>query len=111
LSGLLLREPSLPKETLLRKSLEKDWSRLKRAFEQFREHHWNPSLIASVEIYDLRKYDRGIDYPLRRLLDSREYGMRIRVFGCPSSQFGRHPFRWNEKVWSMVRVKEFLVRT
>ncbi len=91
------------------KNLEKDWERVRKAFEQFKQHHWNPSLIVSIGIYDLRKYDRGIDFALRRLLDSKEYREKIRTFGAPSSQFGRHPFRWDNKVWESVRVKEFLV--
>ena len=89
--------------------LGEDWQRLRHAFDEVKQHHWNPSLILSVEIYDLRKYDRGIDYPLRRLLASKEYGNKIRTFGAPSGQFGRHPFYWDEKVWLLIRVKEFLV--
>lgn len=81
------------------------WIRFNTVWDRFLEGHWNPSLVLSVSIYDLRKIDRSIDHVLRKLLDS-EYKDRIRLYGAPSSQFGRHPFRDNEgRVWLLIRRK------
>ena len=85
-------------------TLEQDWERVFRVYEQVRKAHWNPQIVVSLEIYDLRKVDRGIDYPLRRLLNS-EYRKNIRTYGAPSSAFGRHPFISSDgKHWLLIRV-------
>ena len=87
-------------------TLKDDFVRVLAVWKTVKTNHWNPSLVLFEEIYDMRKFDRGIDYPLRRLLDSEEYGNKIRVYGCPSSCFGKHPFQWDNKVWLLIRVKE-----
>jgi len=85
--------------------LKDDWQRVCSVWNKVKNNHWNPYLVIFEEIYDMRKIDRGIDYPLRRLLNSKEYGNKIRTYGCPSSMFGRHPFRWDNKVWLLIQVK------
>ena len=89
----------------MKHDLNKDWDRVVKAWQTYKENHWNPSLVLSITIYELRKLDRGIDYPLRRLLDSKEYGNRIRTYGAPTHHFGRYPFRWDKKHWLLIRVK------
>jgi len=84
--------------------IENDWKRVCDVWFKIKNAHWNPSLVICEEIYDMRKVDRGIDYPLRRLLDSKEYGYKICTYGCPSFMFGRHPFRWDNKVWLLIRI-------
>lgn len=89
----------------MKHDLKKDWERVVNVWNTYKDNHWNSTLIISISIYDLRKIDRGIDYPLRRLLDSEEYGNRIQVYGCPTSHFGRHPFKWNNRHWLLIRIK------
>ncbi len=89
----------------MKNSLSQDWERVVKAWNTYNINHWNPSLVLFIEIYDLRKIDRGIDYPLRRLLDSEKYRSRIRCYGCTSSGFGRYPFRWNGRKWLLIRIK------
>jgi hypothetical protein len=85
-------------------TLEQDWDRVFKVYEQVRNAHWCPRLVISLEIYDLRKVDQGIDYPLRRLLDS-DYRKNIRTYGAPSSEFGRHPFISSDgRHWLLIRV-------
>lgn len=89
----------------MKHNLKADWERVVRVWRTCKENHWNPSLVLFAEIYALRKIDRSIDYPLRRLLDSQEYGNRIRTYGCPPHMFGRHPFKWKGKHWLLIKVK------
>lgn len=86
-------------------TLEEDWKRVLDVWNKVKAKHWNPRIMLFETIYEMRKMDRGIDYPLRRLLNSKEYRGRIRTYGCPSSAFGRHPFKWNNKVWLLVEIK------
>jgi hypothetical protein len=73
-------------------TLEEDWKRVEKAFTRYKQNHWNPQLIYSINIYDLRKFDRGIDYPLRRLLESKEYGNNLRLFGAPTPSGSEEKF-------------------
>ena len=85
--------------------LENDWNRLLTAWQKFKERHGAPDLVMSASIYDLRAIDREVNYSLRRLLNS-PYKERIRLYGAPSRQFGKHPFRYDGKVWYSVRIIE-----
>lgn len=85
--------------------LRDDYERVKRAWDAFKKSHWNPSLVLSVHITELRKLDRGIDYPLKRLMNSQEYARKIRAYGAPSHKTARSPFKWNGKHYTLIRVK------
>lgn len=88
-------------------TIEEDWERVSRVWNKVRQSHWNPQLAVFLSIYNLRKIDRGIDYPLRRLLRSEKYRHRIRLYGGPTGSFGRYPFRDGEgRVWSLIKLKE-----
>jgi len=96
------------KEVSLRKhkdSIDDDWDRVLSVWSRIKNAHFDPSIKLFEDIYEMRKVDRGIDYPLRRLLGSEKYKSRIRVYGGTSSSFGRHPFRWDGKHWLLIRVK------
>lgn len=89
-------------------NLEQDWERVLDVWVRIKDAFPNPEMRLFESIYEMRKLDRGIDYPLRRLLDSEKYGQRIRVYGSISGGFGRSPFRWDNKVWLLIRVKTSL---
>ncbi len=86
-------------------NLDKDWRRVVAVWEKWKSLLPYPRMGLFAGIVDLRKHDRGIDFPLRRLLDSEKYGDCIRTYGAPSSKYPRYPFRWNNKVWDSVRIK------
>lgn len=86
-------------------SLKEDWERVVDVWVRVMDMSSNPDMLLFESIYEMRKLDRGIDFPLRRLLDSKEYGGRIRTYGSTSSGFGRHPFRWDNKIWLLIRLK------
>lgn len=89
----------------MRHNLDEDWNRVVEIWRKWIGDHPLPDMALFAMITDLRKYDKGIDYPLRRLLASSEYGQGIRVYGAPPSKYPRYPFRWNKKIWALVRVK------
>jgi hypothetical protein len=86
-------------------SLEQDWERVLDVWIRVKDALPNPEMQLFESIYEMRKLDRGIDHPLRRLLDSDKYGSKIRTYGSTSNGFGKHPFKWDNKVWLLIRVK------
>lgn len=93
-------------------TLEEDWERVKKAFIEAKKND-NP-IFAANHMFgycrypkELRKADnRGIDFALRRLLDSDEYQDRIRLYGAPTGHFGRNPFIDSKGYkWALVRIK------
>lgn len=86
-------------------TLEQDWERVVDVWVRVFDLLPNKDMQLFESIYDMRKLDRGIDYPLRRLLDSEKYSNRIRTYGSTTGGFGKNPFRWDNKVWLLIRVK------
>ena len=89
----------------MRHNLDEDWDRVADVWTQYVSSHPYPRMAIFAGITDLRKHDRGIDYPLRRLLNSEKYGKYIRTYGAPSGKYPRYPFRWDNKIWACIRVK------
>ena len=91
-------------------TLEEDWQNLINAWNKAKEKFPIPETVFTISIYDLRHFYDGkdvwIDRPLKRLLDSEKYGKRIRLYGAPSSMFGKHPFKYFGKVWYSIRIKK-----
>ena len=84
---------------------ERDWEIVSTAWDNVVKKHWNPSLKLFAEPKELRKEGgRGIDARLRRLLDSDKYWQYIHVYGSPCNCVPRNPFRWNKRVWSLIKV-------
>lgn len=90
----------------MKHDLDEDWKRVVEVWNKWRANHWSPRDSIFAGITDLRKLDRGIDYPLRRLLDSEKYGWYVRAYGGPSSAYSKiSPFRWDNKLWLLIRIK------
>lgn len=91
----------------MRHDLDEDWNRVVKVWRKWRASQWNPSLAVFAEITELRELDRGIDYPLRRLLDSEKYGWYVRGYGAPTSTYSKmNPFRHNNgRLYVLIRVK------
>ena len=86
-------------------TLEEDWERVKNAYLKVKNAHWNPPVLLYVEPKELRKADnRGIDFAIRRLLDSKEYSYLIRLYGAPTSLYPRNPFCYNATVWALIKI-------
>jgi hypothetical protein len=92
-------------------NLERDWERVVDIWVRVIDALPNPRMQLFESIYEMRKLDRGIDYPLRRLLNSERYSSKIRTYGSTSGGFGRHPFRWDNKLWLLIRIKLSLDET
>jgi len=85
-------------------SLKRDWERVKNAFIKAVKDYGVPF---AVEPQELRKADnRGVDFALRRLLESGEYDKRLRLYGVPTDLYPRNPFVTSDgKRWALIRVK------
>jgi len=90
----------------LRDTIQEDWERVVNVWCKWREDSAYPDMALFALITDLRKYDKGIDYPLRRLLDQKKFSHLIRTYGAPPSKYPRYPFKWNGKIWALIRVKD-----
>lgn len=85
-------------------SPKNDWERVKNAFVKAIKNYGFPFAVQPKE---LRQADnRGIDFALRRLLESGEYNDKIRLYGAPSSLYPRNPFVTKDGTrWALIRVK------
>ena len=90
-------------------TLEQDWDRVTKAFLKAKNNHWNPRLYIYAPIGDLRKVDnKGIDFAIRRLRDSDEYGLRVKLYGGIHNNKPRYPLRCYDPMFRMVRNYKFV---
>ena len=89
----------------MRDTIQEDWERVVKVWCKWKEDSAYPDMALFALITDLRKYDKGIDYPLRRLKGHEKYSHLIRTYGAPSSKYPRYPFKWNGRIWALIRVK------
>ena len=88
-------------------NLEDDWIRVVNAFLKVKDSHWSPRVKIFFIPKELRQADnRGIDFAIRRLLDSEEYSSRIRLYGGPSGTIPRNPFKYKGRVYSLLSIKD-----
>ena len=86
--------------------LDEDWTRVLNAFLRVKSSHWNPPVKIFYAPKELRQADnRGIDFVIRRLLDSEKYSSRIRLYGSPAHMVPRNPFRYKGRVYSLLSIK------
>lgn len=91
---------------LERRQLKADWELVKRVWNENKERSQNPRSVFYAHITELRRIDRKIEEPLRRLLDTGEYIGRIGVHGAPAPFVAKCPFKWNGKHYTFISVRE-----
>ena len=89
----------------MKHDLDADIRRVNDIWQKWQADQAYPDMALFAMITDLRKYDKGIDYPLRRILNSDKYRRCVRTYGAPPSKYPRYPFRWNDRIWALIRVR------
>ena len=83
---------------------DEDFQRVSEVWLKIKRGHFIPNVVLFEDIRAMRKEDRGIDWRLRRLLDSKVYQDRIRLYGGPCRLVPRFPFRWKGRKYGLIQI-------